>query len=443
MAEEEEPVRASGERRSSAAEHNRLVREAARRKRNSSGGEGPGHASQRSGHLTIRKNTAGKMWVMASEEGAALPLRMVCVGNPGVGKTSLLRRIVYDDEVTFVDSYSPTPAPYFLVKELSVGGRDIVVQLWDAVDSSPRTSFFTNAQLVMLVFDLTDGGSFDALDAHFDRVLELGNYDPTVFPVIIVGMKSDEKQSKQVVADVDVEGWITSRRGDASNFVYTKVSAKTGHNVDVLFQEALEIARSSVEDSAQAPEEVADTELLAQAEQQAAESEVEFAAALAASEQRIVSLRTALDHEQRARREEELRKLEQERELKQAEAEELRKLQELEDTLDTALRQTAEANARIADEWDVLRRQLLMEQQQRGRLEALLQEAQENTLMARFWKSMVGRALGAVGGFFGAAAKPSPAESRRSSASPKAADAKGEGKEDEDDVEIDFKADAP
>lgn len=65
----------------------------------------------------------------------------ILVGNLGVGKTSLMHRIT---RRTFSKNYKANIGVEFYTKEMNVGNRTVVMQLWD----SGEISFGSALQLV-------------------------------------------------------------------------------------------------------------------------------------------------------------------------------------------------------------------------------------------------------------------------------------------------------
>ncbi len=158
-------------------------------------------------------------------------MKLVFVGNPDVGKTCLVRRLV---EGTFRTEKSPGPISYELGEVL---GHKL--HLWDIAGDQRHRHFVPmytqhrDMTAMLLVFDLTVRATYDALATEW---LPLVPPPPTDSCggrlVYIVGTKMDLKEQR-VVSDEEAVLFATSHRAR-----YFEVSSKTGegvrHNFDAL-----------------------------------------------------------------------------------------------------------------------------------------------------------------------------------------------------------------
>ncbi|WIA41606.1 hypothetical protein OEZ86_008966 [Tetradesmus obliquus] len=102
-------------------------------------------------------------------------IKVVVVGNGGVGKTSMIKRCC---KGVFTDDYKKTIGVDFLEKQLYVPsiGQDVQLYLWDTAgqeefDSITKT-YYRGAGAAVLAFSTTDRASFDALPSWRSKVLE-------------------------------------------------------------------------------------------------------------------------------------------------------------------------------------------------------------------------------------------------------------------------------
>ena len=88
-------------------------------------------------------------------------LKVILLGDGGVGKSSLMNRYVANK---FDTHLFHTIGVEFLNKELEVDGRPVTLQIWDTAGQerfrSLRTPFYRGSDCCLLTFSLDDGQSF-------------------------------------------------------------------------------------------------------------------------------------------------------------------------------------------------------------------------------------------------------------------------------------------
>jgi Ras-related protein Rab-1A len=115
-------------------------------------------------------------------------LKIIIIGDPSVGKTSLLRRII---DNKFSSKYTTTLGVDFSFKHLNINGKQIKLQIWDTAGQeqyrSLITTYYRHTNGVIIVFDLSDMNSFDNIlknwighvvayvQDHSPKLLILGN----------------------------------------------------------------------------------------------------------------------------------------------------------------------------------------------------------------------------------------------------------------------------
>jgi Ras-related protein Rab-7A len=78
------------------------------------------------------------------------------------------------------------------------------MQLWDTAGQerfqSLGVAFYRGADCCVLVYDVNNSKSFDALDSWRDEFLiQASPRDPDTFPFVVLGNKIDVEESKRVV----------------------------------------------------------------------------------------------------------------------------------------------------------------------------------------------------------------------------------------------------
>jgi Ras-related protein Rab-6A len=163
-------------------------------------------------------------------KGAKFAFKLLLLGEPEVGKTSLIKRYVDD---FFEEGYQITLGVDFLSKTVVMEdpktgeNQEIVFQIWDVAGQSSFTNFrhlyLKKALGVFLVFDLKRPDTFDKLDRWFDDVQE---QSPTA-KIIVIGNKNDLTEKSPFTEEEILE------RFQAKRFYTT--SAKTGAKVQDAF----------------------------------------------------------------------------------------------------------------------------------------------------------------------------------------------------------------
>lgn len=170
---------------------------------------------------------------MASAAAAAggkgefdMQLKLLLLGDSGVGKTSLLMRFC-DDK--FSSTFLSTIGVDCKSKVLPIEGERVKLQIWDTAGQERfRTismSFLRGAQGIALVFDLTDRTSFDHVRSWMKQV----NDSVPDITMILLANKCDLKEKWAVTEDEVKE----TAKALGINLYFT--SARTADNVTPAF----------------------------------------------------------------------------------------------------------------------------------------------------------------------------------------------------------------
>jgi Ras-related protein Rab-7A len=150
---------------------------------------------------------------MALRSGRPPLLKIVLLGESGVGKTSLLERFVNN---RFSQQYKATIGADFSTKEMSVNDVIISAQFWDTAGQeryqSLGSAFYRGADACVLVYDITDARSLDTLGSWRDEFLvAAAPRDPDSFPFIVLGNKVDVVDKAREVPTRRTQDWCAAQ----------------------------------------------------------------------------------------------------------------------------------------------------------------------------------------------------------------------------------------
>lgn len=168
---------------------------------------------------------------MASRNKKAL-LKVIILGDSGVGKTSLMQQYV---SRKFSSHYKATIGADFLTKEMMVDDRLTTMQTWDTAGQerfqSLGVAFYRGADCCVLVFDVTNPKSFEHIEQWRDEFLtQAAPRNADKFPFVLLGNKVD--LDNRAVPEKRAQAWCQAN-GDIP---YFETSAKEAVNVDTAFQ---------------------------------------------------------------------------------------------------------------------------------------------------------------------------------------------------------------
>ena len=165
-------------------------------------------------------------------------VRIITLGEPDVGKTSIIRRFVNDvfkgDKVTLGIEFS------FKIVELE-GNRKIKLSVIDTNGQEKYRAlplnYFKKADVVLFVFALNDSGSFEKIGQWIDRFKN--NNGNNVKKMFLIGNKSD---LVKVLEQKEIDDFANKY-----GLTYMETSAKTKNQINELFTIIAEEAYEELE----------------------------------------------------------------------------------------------------------------------------------------------------------------------------------------------------
>jgi Ras-related protein Rab-7A len=152
--------------------------------------------------------------------------KIIILGAQGVGKTSLMERFVASK---FTSTYKATIGADFSTKDVNVGDELITLQIWDTAGQeryqSLGTAFYRGADACVLVYDITDAGSFAKLETWRQAFITAADIkDAKDFPFVVMGNKADIDVEKHAVSSSAVAEW-TASKGNIPSFLVSRSAA--------------------------------------------------------------------------------------------------------------------------------------------------------------------------------------------------------------------------
>ncbi|XP_061569611.1 ras-related protein Rab-18a [Cololabis saira] len=166
------------------------------------------------------------------EDDVLTTLKILIIGESGVGKSSLLLRFTDD---TFDPEQSATIGVDFKVKTICVDDNKAKLAIWDTAGQERfRTltpSYYRGAQGVILVYDVTRRETFTKLDNWLNELETYCTRNDLV--KMLVGNKIDKENHELDRA----EGLKFARK---HSMLFIEASAKTKDGVQCAFEELVE-----------------------------------------------------------------------------------------------------------------------------------------------------------------------------------------------------------
>ena len=160
-------------------------------------------------------------------------IKFILWGDSGVGKSNLLMKYATDK---FNPSFISTIGVDFKTKDVTFEDKKYKLQIWDTGGNQGfriiTTVYLRSPMIALLCFSIDDKKSFTNLEEHISYIQnqrdEKGQYK-----IFIVSTKIDDETRRKVKKE-DIAKFLSKYK-----FAYYEVSAKTGENVDLLFNDAI------------------------------------------------------------------------------------------------------------------------------------------------------------------------------------------------------------
>ena len=154
--------------------------------------------------------------------------KIIFVGDAGVGKTSIINRIV---DNPFSESYEMSIGVDFMSKNLRYHGQNIKLQIWDSAGQEKYKglipSYVRNSSIVFVVYDVSSKSSFNNVSSWISFIKSIENTT-----IILCGNKID-------LTTREVQKNEGEQFAEKEGIPFFEVSAKSNENVKLMFYSAV------------------------------------------------------------------------------------------------------------------------------------------------------------------------------------------------------------
>ena len=175
-------------------------------------------------------------------------LKIIIVGESGVGKTALSWKFVDD---RFIEQHKATIGADLMTKSIDLPEHgDVLLQIWDTAGQerfqSMSSAFWRGANGCIVVYDITSKESFEAVSKWRDSLLrEIDTDRVDAFPLLLIGNKCDLSDEYRQVPTFDAKHYAQHY-----GMLFWETSAKSGininHSVRALAKAAMKVYRYDV-----------------------------------------------------------------------------------------------------------------------------------------------------------------------------------------------------
>ena len=168
-----------------------------------------------------------------SLRGEVYRCKVALLGDKYVGKSSIVRRLCNNE---FFEQYDVTMGVAYSQKIFQTkSNQNVRFHLWDTAGEekfrSMLTFYYRDADVILLVFDITNDVSFKHLEYWKNEIENRSKKDSLVW---IIGNKTDCDESSRVVRPEEISNYAAFNK---YNLYYT--SAKNGTGVNEIFEDLI------------------------------------------------------------------------------------------------------------------------------------------------------------------------------------------------------------
>ena len=154
--------------------------------------------------------------------------KLLIVGDPGVGKSSIMMRYVGED---YKECTTGTVGLDFRIRIIKLNGVRVRLQIWDSAGHERyrplTTTYYRGSDGILIVYDVTEDQTFEHVASWIEEVDRFTDKD---VPKIVVGNKCD--LNTRISVDNDRAGEYAKNNG----MFQFQTSAKSSENIEKAFE---------------------------------------------------------------------------------------------------------------------------------------------------------------------------------------------------------------
>ena len=154
-----------------------------------------------------------------SKKGEEQEIKIILVGEPFTGKTSLINTAI---GLKFIENKElSTAAANFVNKEFQIDGKTYITSLWDTIGQEKFRSltkiFIKDSKIVVFVFDITNKASFKELNFWMNTIEEILGVDA----ILGIAANKQDLYDKEEVKEEEIKKFA-----DEKNIPFKYTTAK-------------------------------------------------------------------------------------------------------------------------------------------------------------------------------------------------------------------------
>jgi small GTP-binding protein len=173
-------------------------------------------------------------------------IKIVVVGDSGVGKTNLIKRFISNE---FSENIKATIGVEFMSKTYRINKHLFKIEIWDTAGQERYKSitavYYKGAKGALVVYDTTDQTTFDNIDKWMQEIKDKTSKD---IKLMIIGNKIDLKEEREVKNEEAL------KKAQSFGIPLMETSALDTTNVKEAFNDLLKEIYKDMKDNLNKPE---------------------------------------------------------------------------------------------------------------------------------------------------------------------------------------------